>query len=94
MGTTCACFREPPAEEFITINKETFFVKPSDNPDLVVDIIPITEQTSEVYIKAIVKLQSLFRGYVDRKQTHEILSTVNSLKNQIPSNSRRFSLLP
>lgn len=81
MGTTCSCFREHQNDELIIINKEACFVKTQDKQDLIVDINPITEQTNDAYLATIMKIQSILRGYLDRKKAKTDLDLLNPQKS-------------
>ncbi|OMJ92067.1 hypothetical protein SteCoe_5272 [Stentor coeruleus] len=81
MGTTCACFREHTSDELIIINKEACFIKSLENSELIVDINPLTEQTSDTYLKSIIKLQCVLRGYIERKKVKTNIQTLQITKS-------------
>jgi hypothetical protein len=75
MGTTCSCFRENHNEELIIINKENRFIQSKEMPEVIVDFNPLIDTNSQLYLKTVIKLQSLLRGFSDRVKLKPVLST-------------------
>ena len=75
MGTTCSCFKENINEELIIINKENKFIQSKEMPEVFIDINPLVDLNSQVFLKNIIKLQSILRGYSDRSKIRPLLSS-------------------
>ena len=75
MGTTCSCFRETPCEELVVINRENNFIQSKGMPELSEEINPLFDTSSDIYLKTIIKLQGIFRGFIDRNKIKPLLTS-------------------